>query len=463
MSNSPLIAAMQKNTNKTTTTNGAKAFKSTLDSAVDFFYSAAASRGKDVTGMFASVYADDKDVAVRLALWLRDVRGGAGERQNYRNILKYLASNDWSVAVQLINKTVEVGRWDDLLCLVDTPAQAAAFDAIKVALNAGDALCAKWMPRKGEVAAKLRKHFDWTPKFYRKTLVALSNTVETAMCANKWDEIDYSKLPSVASARYQKAFGRHDTAGYVAYLNALQKGETTINAGAVYPYDVLKSVELGNALVADQQWKALPDYVGLGSFLCMVDVSGSMCCPAGGNRQLTCLDVAVSLGLYCAERCKGAFKDTFLTFSSVPELVTLSGPLSTRYNTMSRADWAMSTDIEKAFSLVLSSALKYGVAPEDMPSSIIILSDMQFDRCVDGKSGLGMIRKRYAEAGYEVPQIVFWNLNASGNVPAKANAEGVALVSGFSPSLMNSVLGSSFDTPLDTMMKVIMVPRYDWQ
>ena len=460
-----LIKAIEKQGNKTTTTNGAKAVKSTLDANLDLFYKIGASRGRSVVGDFWTAMSENEDKAIRIALWARDIRGGGGERQAYRDILQSVAHQRHDIAIKLIGKTVEVGRWDDLLCLTGTGAQPEAFAAIKAALEAGDNLCAKWMPRKGEVAAQLRKAFGWTPKFYRKTLVGLTKVVESQMCAGKWSEIEYSKLPSVASARYQKAFGRQDQARYVEYLQALERGDkgVKINANAVYPYDVVKTVRYGNAAMADQQWKALPDYVEDGNFLCMVDVSGSMGVPAGGNPNVSCMDVAISLGLYCAERCKGEFKDVFLTFSGSPELIKLSGSLSNRVNTMSRSNWAMNTDIGKAFDLILKSAVKGKVSADEMPKSVIILSDMQFDVCVSGLSTFKDIKTKFKDAGYEVPQLIFWNLNSKGNAPTTYNKAGVALVSGFSPSLMNSVIGGKFETPAETMDKIIMVDRYNWQ
>jgi hypothetical protein len=463
MNASPLINAIQKNTNKTTTENGAKAFVSTLDSNLDLFFKIGASRGKDIIGAFVAALKEDQDKAIRIALWARDVRGGAGERQLYRDILKYLAISDYALATKLVAKTVEVGRWDDLLVFHGTAVQVEAFNAIKAALASGDALCAKWMPRKGEVAAALRKHLEWSPKFYRKTLVALTQVVETAMCAKEWASIDYSKLPSVASARYQKAFGRNDQARYSEYIVALEKGEAKINAGAVYPYDVVKSLRTGNARVADQQWKALPDYVGEGSFLPVVDVSGSMGVPVGGSAAVTCLDVAVSLGLYLADRNKSVFKDSFVTFSNSPTLQVLSGSLSARYSSLSRAYWEMSTNISAVFDLVLNAAVNGKVAQSDMPSAILILSDMQFDACVNGKTGYKDAKAKFKAAGYDVPNVVFWNLRASDNAPVKFDTSGTALVSGFSPAIMQSLLAGKDMTPLSMMDTVIMAERYNWQ
>lgn len=461
---SKLAQSIQKQTNVTTTENGAKAFKSSLDSVLDFFYKAGASRGKDLVGSFLGAFKQDEDRAIRVALWARDVRGGAGERQIYRDILKYLGQNDYKLAVNLIPKTVELGRWDDLLALHGTAAQNDAFNYIGKALEQGDGLCAKWMPRKGDVAVALRKHLGYTPKFYRKRLVELTNVVETAMCAGKWDEIEYGKLPSMASARYQKAFGRHDQEGYAKYIQSLQKGEAKINAGAIFPHEIVKSVSHGNSAVADQQWKALPDWVVDNDFIPMVDVSSSMMCSAGGNQNVTCMDVAVALGLYLSERCKGQFKDQFITFHSHPQFVQVSGSLSQRVVQARRAPWGGSTNIGAAFDLILNAAVKGKLKEEDMPKTLLILSDMQFDRA-EGYSGnktnFKDFKSKYKAAGYEMPNVVFWNLNdRNGTVPVKAHASGAALVSGFSPALMKSIVSGEDVSPLSLMDKIIMDDRY---
>jgi hypothetical protein len=464
---SKLIKAIEKETNKTTTTNGAKAFKSTLSKTVDLFASIGAMRGKNILPSFALAYGESKDVAVRTALWARDVRGGAGERKLYRDILQYLAKSDYQVAQQLLDKTVELGRWDDLLVLIGTPVQKEVINKIRVALESGDGLCAKWMPRKGETAAVLRKELGYTAKFYRKRLVELTNVVETAMCAKDWSSIEYSHVPSVASARYQKAFARNDNARYAEFISKVEKGEVKMNAGAVYPYDVIRSLRSGVKDAANAQWKALPDFIGNNesNFLCVVDVSGSMGCPAGGSGSVTCMDVAVSLGLYCSERSKGIFKDTFVTFSERPQLQQVSGTLEQRYNQMFRSDWGMSTNLESVFDLVLTAAKKGKVPQEEMPSHLLIMSDMQFNCVRDGtnKTLFKAAKKAFKEAGYQLPKVVFWNINHHGNHPVKHDENNTALVSGFSPAIMQSLLSDTAVTPEDLMLETLMVERYNWQ
>jgi hypothetical protein len=319
-----------------------------------------------------------------------------------------------------------------------------------------------------------------TPKFYRKSLVEMTKVVEQEMCAKNWDEINFSHVPSVAHSRYKKAFFRNtqEYAKYVAELTKDPKDRNVnvkINAGAVFPYDVLKGVigayrsnynatEL-NALQA--QWDAMENFIGDANVLPLVDVSGSMSCPAGGRAsqsKTTCMDVAVSLGLYCADKNTGKFKDTFLTFSGSPELLHLKGNIVQKVQQMVSSNWGMNTDLVKAMEKILRVAKEGGVTQEEMPEVLLIMSDMQFDACARfDDSAMKMIARKFEAAGYELPKIVFWNLNAADNVPAKYDATGVALVSGFSPAIMAAVLGGDTEqfTPQAIMMKAIAVPRYD--
>ena len=457
------------------TANSMKARKETANACVDLFFKIGAMRGQNVIPEFTSAFVQNQDIALRIAQWARDIRGGAGERELFRQILKHLAKTEPDVAVALLHKVPEVGRWDDLLVLPSGAVRNAAFDLIKLALDAGHGLCAKWMPRKGKIANDLRTYFGWSPKFYRKRLVELTKVVETNMCANEWDNINFSHVPSLAAARYKKAFYRH-TPKYAEYVAALVKGEDSkvkVNAGAVYPYDVIKgsTTSLYGALrynkteldLIQKQWEALPNYVGEANILPMVDVSGSMTSRVGKNDTLTCLDVAVSLGLYIADKNTGKFKDTFLTFSEQPELLHLNGNIIQKMNQMIKSKWGMSTNLHAAFDKVLKTAINGKVPQEEMPEMVLIMSDMQFNRCTDfDDSAMEMIQRKYENAGYNMPKIVFWNLNAYDNVPAKFDENGVALISGFSPAIMKSVLAGDLEqfTPEAIMLKTVMNDRY---
>jgi hypothetical protein len=463
--------------NDVLTENGMATNSTSLNACVDLFFNIGAMRGQDkqrLISNFASAFAEDPTRAMKILFWARDIRGGAGERQIFRDIMQYLAKNKTEVLAKNLKYVSEYGRWDDLLTLEHTPLQDAAFSLIAEALKDGNGLCAKWMPRKGLSAVNLRKYLELSPKEYRKTLVGLTNVVETFMCSGKWDEIEFGKLPSLASARYQKAFGKNAYESYSAYIQSLVKGEAKINAGAVYPYDVTKSLNYGNSTVANEQWKALPNYMEGANdmILPVVDVSGSMTCSAGGSKSVTCMDVAISLGLYISERNEGAFKDAFITFSSNPQLQVLSGSLKDRYAQMSSSDWGMSTNLEATFKLILDQATKHNLSQDEMPNKILILSDMEFNMATGGggwrnepgkwnPTAQQMIEKMYADASYKMPQIVYWNIQSrNGGVPVAFDKQGTALVSGFSPAIMTSLLGGDIESPQQIMDKTILSDRY---
>lgn len=456
------------------TENGMKARKSTANAVVDLFYNIGASRGKNIVPAFTAAFVENKELALRVTAWARDVRGGAGERELFRNILRHLEDTDINSATLLMAKVPELGRWDDLLVFKGAFLKQMAFEYIRHALEAGDGLCAKWMPRQGPIAAELRNYLGWSPKFYRKRLVELTKVVETQMCAKQWDEINFSHVPSVAASRYKKAFNRN-TPMYAAYVASLVKGdnsEVKVNAGAVYPYDVLKGRINSYGVTFDKtetdliqkQWEALPNFVGDANILPLVDVSGSMTCAAGKNTKLSCLEVAVSLGLYLADKNTGKFKDTFLTFSNKPELLHLKGNINQKIDQMVKSKWEMNTDMIAAFKKILDVAVKGNVPQNEMPAMVLILSDMQFDHCVEyDDSALQAIERNYRNAGYEMPKVVFWNLNASyGNAPVKFNESNTALVSGFSPAIVKPLLSGDMDsfTPEAVMLKTIMDDRY---
>ena len=459
------------------TENGMKARKSSANSVVDLFYNIGALRGKDVVPAFTAAFVQDRGLALRVAAWARDARGGAGERKIFRDILKYLEKTDLEACKALLNKVPELGRWDDIFVFDTKEMKYEAYKMLGDALREKNGLAAKWTPRKGPVAVEIREFFGMSPKFYRKSLVEMTKVVESQMCAKDWDNINFSHVPSVASARYKKAFNRN-TEKYKAYVAELMKPEAErsvevkVNAGAVYPYDVLKGrinaygVSFDNTELnhIQAQWDALPNYVGDANILPLVDVSGSMTCPAGKNTKLSCLEVAVSLGLYLADKNKGKFKDTFLTFSGNPELLHLKGNINQKIDQMVKSKWAMDTNLHKAFEKILSVAVKGNVPQEEMPKMVLILSDMQFNQCVEfDDSAMQMIERSYTAAGYEVPKVVFWNLNAAyGNTPVKFDKSGAALVSGFSPAVVKPLLSGDLDgfTPESVMMKTIMEDRY---
>lgn len=461
--------AAQNTRIETRTENGMKTYDTSLNACVDLFFHIGASRGKNITASFERAFAENPELASKILCWARDVRGGAGERQLFRDMLVNIEQNHKEFLFPIMKLTPEIGRWDDLLELKTTEARTVAFDMIGAALKAGDGLAGKWMPRKGDNAIALRKHLGWTPKQYRKTLVGLTQVVETKMCAKDWDNINFSHVPSVASSRYQTAFHRNANDKYQEYKDALDRDDGTakVNAGAVYPYDVLKPLSMygttPNTSVIKSQWESLPVYIGDELVLPMVDVSGSMSTPVNGNGNLSCMDVAVSLGLYLADKNTGAFSDMFLTFSEASKIEVLGGDIIAKYKQLKTSKWGFNTNLASAFDEVLRVGKANDVADEDMPKFLVILSDMEFDRSVKDKSAIKLAESKYKKSGYTLPKIVWWNLDArnTSNLPVRYDATGSALISGFSPSIMTSVLGAKNFTPEAIMLDTIDVPRYD--
>lgn len=447
------------------TTNGMKENLSSLNANLDLFFNIGAARGKDITPLFERAYQEDRVLAMRIAAWARDVRGGSGERSTFRSILKFVEKFHPADLETLVAVTPEYGRWDDVLVLETEAGKQMAFGMIKEALiTKQNGLCAKWMPRKGELAAELRKSMGLTPKGYRKTLVNLTNVVETQMCAKDWENIDFNKVPSLAAARYQKAFGRNAPTAYSTYRSALEKGDPAvkINATAVYPYDVIKSINHGDTVVAKAQWDALPNFVGDAMVMPVCDTSGSMCCSVGGGAALSCLDVCISLGLYLADKNTGPFKDCFLTFNDDSHIEVLRGDIVSKVNQLRRAGWGGSTNLHSAFEEILRVGKQNQVADADMPKYLLIMSDMQFNHCVQNDhSAIEMIRAKYAESGYTLPNVIFWQLNAQmKGAPVTIHDTGTALVSGFSPSIMTSILKAEGVDPMSIMLNTVNAPRY---
>ena len=453
------------------TENGAATFASSLDTHVDLFFRVGASRGKvnEVINLFQNALKEDAKLAIRIAMWARDARGGAGEREIFREAVKVMPR---LAQIGMISKAVELGRWDDLGVLVMSDDELVSITAAqfwKRHVLEGHGLAAKWAPRKGELAVRLRALWQMSPKQYRKTLVNATNVVEQKMCAKQWDDIEFAHVPSVAAARYNAAFFRNALEKYKAYKQALVKGEAKINASAIFPHDVIRAAYSPYGYdtakvdtdVVDAQWDALPDFCNgkASDILVMSDVSGSMSLAVSGS--ITAMHVSIALGLYISERQTGPFKDLVLTFHTNPTFHKVHGKgITARANNLGGAPWGGSTDINKAFKLILDTAVSNSVPANDMPKMLLILSDMEFD-AASKLTNTQALRKMYAEAGYEMPKLVFWNLNSrSANIPVRYNEQGVALVSGFSPAILKSILSAEEFSPKQIMLDTIMKERY---
>jgi hypothetical protein len=411
----------------------------------------------------------DSLITRRIMFWARDVRGGSGEREAFRTLLKYAAQNHPDEVIPNIHLIAEYGRWDDVFVLIGTPVQNAAIELIAKKLKDGDQLLAKWMPRTGGKTAPhkklisnlVRTKMEMSPKEFRKMLVENTKVIETAMCSKDYSTVNYSHVPSLAMSRYSKAFMKNDEEKFTEYRGLLLNNQVKINTGAIYPYDVIKGLLFGEEDIANAQWVSLPNFMegNQERVLPVCDVSGSMSTPVSTN--LSAMDICVSLGLYISERNEGPFKDAFVTFSSTPELQYLKGNLKERIFQLASSNWGMSTNIEATFNLILNKAVEGSVPQEEMPTCILIMSDMEFDSAIDNQSAISMIARKYEDAGYELPKIVFWNLCArSSNFPVQTRDENTALISGFSPSILKSVLSGKEMTPITIMLDTVNSDRY---
>lgn len=470
--------AVAKTINVTKTENGALTNERSGSSLVDlFFLIGSGSRDpnfeSELLRLFERGYADNKKLATRLLLWARDCRGGAGRRSSFRNILKYMEKYHKEDLMYILPYVWNYGRWDDYLIFETPEVKKFAYDIIWSALKQKNTsgLVAKWLPREksknGRIAAELRKHMDLDPKTYRKMLSGMTSVVEQKMCAKDWYNIEFGKVPSVAAARYAKAFTRNAKEVFAQYIESLKKGEAKVNAGVIFPHDVINTIKNGNVDFGREQWKALPNFMGDASAIAMVDVSQSMTWLGTGEngRGPKPIDIAVALGLYCADKNTGPFKDVTITFSTEPVLDVLKGDIVQKMNQLQTQKWKNGTDIIKAFEAVLDMAVAQNVSKEDMPKYVLILSDMEFDRCVVGgqdAKAIDAMRDRYAQAGYRLPRIIFWNLmGRSGNMPVTHRENGTALVSGYSPSILKSIFDVDQFTPENVMLKTIMSDRYN--
>lgn len=474
--------------NETTTANGAQAFKTSKSAVLDLFSQGGAMRNhseSEIKTLFSKAYAENPLLAMKTLFYLRDIKGGQGERNFFRQSIKHLALHNADSLRKNLHLVSEFGRYDDLLVLLDTSLKSDVISLVKEQLDAdlkseNPSLLGKWLPSENasshttkKYAKTIREGLGLTPKQYRKTLSKLRkqiSIVESKLTEKRYEDIDYSKLPSKAGMQYRQAFFRNDEGRYTSFLDSLSKGEVKINAGTLYPNDIVGKILNSTRYswhshdVTEQeiklfegQWQNLPNFIGEKSedSIVMADVSGSM---VG-----TPMEVAIALAMYIAERNEGAYKDHFLTFSSNPQLVKIQGSnIVEKVNNISKADWGMSTNIEKALRTVLNVAVKNNLSNDEVVKKIYIISDMQFDSATRGQANIfGNMKHEFATHGYDFPNIVFWNVNAYGNQPMTMNAQGVQLVSGFSPSILAQLLNADGKTPYDFMLDVIDSERYE--
>lgn len=460
------LDSLKQATNSTFTENGAVTNRSTLDSLLDFFSQAGAMRERtpEAVQMFRIAYAENPLMALRALFYMRDVRGGQGERDIFRACISEVNTEHLLKNLQHIPY---FGRYDDLFSL----GTEMVGDFIKGQLEkdekgmkAGESisLLAKWMPsentsseRTKALAKSLRRVLGMKPAEYRKRVVALRKYIkllEQKMSAKDWPSVDYEKIPSQAMRKHTKAFKRNDKERYEEYLSVVEKGEKKIKTSTLYTYEVFDLISKDER-TANVMWENLPDYTNGINALVIADVSGSMT-----GRPMS---ISVSLALYFAERNQGVFNGYFMTFAQRPDLVKVIGKnLSERLSFIENAHWEGNTDIEAAFDAILDAAVKSGAKGDDMPKVLYIISDMEFDSAtVPGKTNFNLARGKFKEAGFDLPHVVFWQVNSRNNqTPATMYEGNVTLISGSSQSTFNYAVEGK--TPIESMNDILNSERY---
>ena len=432
--------------NYTTTTNGAVTNKTSGKECLDLFQRIGNMRHLDrlhILEDFDTAFKDDKELATQILFWARAARIGSGERKTFHTILSEIGKTSPEFISDNAKTIADLGYWKDLIDYLNIPKVVSTFAQ---AIKDKDRLACKWAPRK---CVELRNELEMTNKEYRKWLKKHSETVEQTMSQEHWDDINYSSVPGSAMRKYYGAFEKQDGIRFDGWKN---DKDSKASVSATYPHEVLKC---DDSALADKLWDNLPDYLSESNenILPMIDTSGSMY----GEP----LAIAISLGMYLAERSKGEFKDMFLSFSSNPELVKIEGDnVRDRLSNISDTDWGMSTDFEKAYMHILRLAKKHNVVKDSMPTMLLVLSDMQFDESQNRNSGqfqthFSHMQDEYEAAGYDLPKIVFWNLDCHPGTPAECSDDSVAMVSGYSPSIMKAILNAEEFNPLSIMMEAL--------
>lgn len=496
--NNKLVEGLLETTNFEETENGALAHKSTLSALYDMFAFGGAYRMRednDCILLFKNAFEENPELALKCLFYLRDIRGGQGERRFFRVCFHWLAKEYPQVAIANISNIAEYGRYDDLYCLVGTPAELAMFDFMEKQLqaditslanseNTGVSLLAKWIKSENassvetkELGNKTREHLGMSHKEYRKMLAALRtriNIVEKLMSENRWEEIEFDKLPSKAGLQYSNTFAHKDIIED-KYAEFMANKANKVNAKSLFPYEIVKKVtdkmsyyginmtETERATL-QKYWDNQNDYLEgkKCKMMCVVDTSGSMTRSSGSVRPI---DVAISLGMYCAERIGEPFKNYFISFASRPQFIKVEGvDFVDKVQRIYKQNLCDNTDLSAVFELLRSTILGHDIVKSDIPETIVVISDMEIDRGSYWRSEqetlteMEKIREQWALSGLRLPKLVYWNVNARNNRILDLGWN-VSYVSGCSPIIFKSVMTGKTGEQL--MLEVLQAERYN--
>ena len=502
---------LEDKTNVSYTEKGMKGYKTTKNKLLDLNFQVPSLRSAselDILKKFRGAFKENEELAVKWLFFARDVRGGMGGRRLFRICFKWIAQQYPNKIKLLLTLIPEFGRWDDLIMLLEHRKELdesvinyivgliksqLLSDSMQVQRGGYEvSLMTKWLPsinsrdsKKREVAKFLCISLNLSPKEYRKLLSSVRkqlNIVETKMSENRWEDIEYSKVPSRAGMIYRNAFMKHDEDRYRDFIEKAKTGQVKANSQVLYPYEILHSAGVRsywgydflpeNFEVPDALWNNLPELNVENSTLVVADGSGSMTVPIG-NTSITAWEVAHSLAFYFSQYNQGEFKDRYISFGSNPELVDLSDceGLYEKIEIASQYSDYGSTNIQKVLQLILDTVVDYEMEPNELPKTILIISDMEFDegglKVSYGRNvtkQLDNVFEQYqtlfSEYGYMMPKLVFWNVNSRTNtIPLKENESGLILLSGFSPNVYKMVETGKLD-PYEALVTVLCSERY---
>ena len=478
------------------TENGAVTLRSSQSYCLDLFATIGALRNAtddDIINRFELAFIENPDLAMKILFYARDVRGGLGERRVFKVILKAMAKANRASVIKNIQYIAEFGRYDDMLVLMGTSCEAEMLLALKKQFQEDMenlkvdkrpvSLLGKWLPSVNASnvetvanAKKIAKAFGLKEVDYRKALTALRARIR--IIENHLREMDYSfdyeAQPSRALFKYRKAFDRNDHARYESFKDRVASGEAKMHTAALAPYDIIKpilncrrpswynssveSMSETERRTLDLTWRNLPDFSGNDNSLVVIDGSGSMY-----SGEPSAISVAISLGIYMAEHIKGEFKNHFITFSSSPRLVEIKGrDIFEKVQFCMGYNEVANTNIEKVFRLILDTAVNNHIPKDEMIKRLVIVSDMEFDRCAENASltNFENAKLMFEIAGFELPEIVFWNVQSRNTQqPVSMNDHGVALVSGCTPRLFSMIMEGEI-SPYTQMLEIVGAERY---
>ena len=511
--------------NLTFTENGANALKSTTSAVLDLFVKAPSMLKpndddiEELKSLIRTAIEEDPQLTLKCIFYLGDIREGAGVRKVFTESIRLLAKEYPKMLKFVLPQIPEFSRWDVLVkALLYTDFEDAITGIIRYQLESDlesttPSLCAKWLPSPSSSSKNTRKlgrrlshllnlsgkkltgdpDIDKEIKkedniIFSKILTRLRkdlNIVEHYIATIDYDKIDYSKVPSVALNRYQSLFLKYDKARFMKWVYEAAEGKAKINSKRLYPFEIIKNIldnslhflyirnenriSMTKAFLADAQWKNMEDVIEGKelNWLVMADVSGSM-----EDYDNIPIATSIATAIYCAEKTQGVFHNKFMTFSKKPEIVDIKGDtICEKVENAYRANWGFNTDLEKAFDLILEVAVNNKLKQEELPQTLLIISDMEFDEArgqyyyhdnEDSKTLFKEIQEKFNKYGYEMPTCVFWNVNADVKFPVDSEEKGCILLSGYSNNNFRALLGADLiqEEPhlIDTTEKVTVTP-----